>query len=212
MRFIFAFFTFFLLFVTTIHAQEGPTLFLNPATQSVTQNQTFSVEIRLNTVGQSINTVAANLLYDKAVLTPQSIDTTGSFVTIWFENNIASSTGEVRLTGSLPSPGVTGQNLLFATVNFSAQQTGTSQITFKDDSAVFRDSDNANVLSSTTGGVYTIAAADTTPTPTSLLNTTPTLSPTPTSQLPNVGTTQPTIMLFLIGTVLLAIALALLVY
>jgi hypothetical protein len=199
---------------------ELATLVLDPSTQTVAVNGTFTVTIRLNTGGQSVNTVAANLTYDQSAVTPQSIDTTGSFVTIWFENNIASSNGEVRLTGSVPSPGVNGDNLLFARVNFTANQASTSQVSFLEDSAVFRDSDNVDILSSTTGSVITVSDSAVTPTPPSAtpgVTTTPgpttTLAPgTPTpTALPDAGIISPTIVIFIVGVLLLIIAIGLLV-
>lgn len=189
-------------------------LVLEPATQTTAPNGSFTLTIRLNTSGQNVNTVAGNLTYDPAVVTPQSIDTTGSFVTIWFENNIASSNGEVRLTGSVPSPGVTGNNLLFARVNFTANQAATTQISFQDDSAVFRDNDNVDILADTTGSVITVSDDATTPTP-----TTPSLTgaptegpgtPTPTA-LPDAGIISPTIIIFIAGVLLLIVAIGLLV-
>ncbi|MCA9397710.1 hypothetical protein KC573_02675 [candidate division WWE3 bacterium] len=217
--FIFGAFLFFLN-PSSVHAQAA-SLFQEPATQTLNVGDTFSVEIRVNTGGQDINTVAANLTYDNAALTPQSVDTSGSFVSIWFENNIASSAGEVRLTGSVPSPGVNENNLLFARVNFIADQATTTQISFKDDSAVFRDSDNVDVLGESTGSVITVATSGVTPTsgsgtptPTITGGTTPSVTvgpgtPTPTI-LPDAGITTPTLSLLFIAILLSLVAIGLL--
>ncbi len=185
------------------------TLVLEPATQTTAPDGSFTLTIRLNTGGQDVNTVAGNLVYDPTAVTPQSIDTTGSFVTIWFENNIASSNGEVRLTGSVPSPGVNGNNLLFARVNFTANQAATTQISFDDDSAVFRDNDNVDILGDTTGSVITITDASITPSPTGIPTSSPG-TPTPTA-LPDAGIISPTIIIFIAGVLLLIVAIGLLV-
>lgn len=218
------------------YAQEV-TLLLDPSTQNVANESVFSIEIRTNTGGQNINTVAANLTYDTSVLTPQSVDTTGSFVSIWFENDINESSGEIRLTGSVPSPGVNGDNLLFAKINFTAGQAQTTQIQFNTDSAMFRDSDNTNILSQTVGAVVTIDETGVTPTvsnnptptggstiqPTTFISPTPmpsltparitqTTSPSPApTSLPDTGITTPTYMLIGLAIGLAVIAFVLLV-
>ncbi len=183
----------------TFQAQAaGATLSLSPITKSVTNGQTFSVEIRVDTGNESINTVTANLTYPTDKLRAQSVDTSGSFITIWFENNIATASGEIRLTGSLPTPGTSGTSLLFATINFVSLNTGTANVEFANSSAVYRNSDNSDILGSTQNGTYTIT--DTTPTPTPTTIITPTISPTPTisqGNLPDVGVEMPTIILFI---------------
>lgn len=218
----------FLFAVPRVQAASA-TLSLSPSSKSVTNGQTFSVEIRVDTAGESINTVTANLSYPTDKLRAQSVDTSGSFVTIWFENNIGTASGEIRLTGSLPTPGVTGSSLLFATVNFVALSTGTAQVEFANSSAVYRNSDNSDILGTTVDGTYTISELTPTETPTPTLvpgqpTSTPTLvpgqptptptlvpgqptptstlvpgQPTPTTGLPDVGVEGPTVVLFLIA-------------
>lgn len=202
----------FLMKTSDSHAQSA-SLNINPASQTVNLDSIFTVEIRVNTGGESINTVAAHLTFDNTILTPQTIDTSGSFVSIWFENNITSS--EVRLIGSVPSPGVSGDNLLFARVNFLADSASTTQIAFTDDSAVFRASDNVDILGDAIGSVITVSSVAVTPTPG---NTTPTPtipgaetgSPTPTS-LPDAGIVTPTLVLFALAILLFIVAIVLLV-
>ena len=178
----------------------GATLSLFPSTKSITNGETFSVEIRVDTGGESINTVTANLTYPTDKLRAQSVDTSGSFITIWFENNIATASGEIRLTGSLPTPGTSGTNLLFATINFVALNTGTANVEFTNSCAVYRNSDNSDILGSSQDGTYTITDVTPTATPTPAVVTTPTITATPTSgqgNLPDVGVEMPTVILFI---------------
>lgn len=186
-------------FAPSAQAQSA-TLSLSPATKTVTNGSTFSAEVRVNTGGEAINTVTANLSYPSTNLKVQSIDTSGSFATIWFELDFSTS-GSIKLTGSLPTPGTTGSNLLFATINFLAQNEGTAQVSFDASSATYRNSDSSNILGTKTGAIYTISST-TPPTPTS----TPTPTPTPTSTLPDVGIEEPTIMLVVFATFLLLIS------
>lgn len=188
------------------------TLTLVPNTLTVGVNQSFNVEIRVNSGGENINTVTANLTYPFDKIKVSKIDTANSFVTIWFENSFNQQTGKIKLTGSLPSPGTSGTNLLLATINFEAlAQTTTANpasVSFDNTSAIYRNSDNTNILSSTAGGQYTIsgtAAVTTTPTPIpSVDQPTPGLTVTPTpSSLPNVGATSATLIFLILAVSLI---------
>ncbi|MCA9389866.1 hypothetical protein KC571_00520 [candidate division WWE3 bacterium] len=216
---------FFFLMAVDSHAQAA-SLTIDPSTQTVAVDSIFTVEIRVNTDGTNVNTVAANLSFNSADVTPQTIDQSGSFVSIWFENSIGSD--EVRMTGSVPSPGVSGDNLLFARVTFLANAANTTQIAFNDDSAIFRDSDNVDILTSSVGSVVTITTEavtptptgqGTTPAPTSATTITPGTSPTPgsgtgsptPSDLPDAGIVAPTVIFLGFGILLLIVAIILLV-
>lgn len=178
-------------------------LSLSPASQSLQKDQSFSVEIRLNTNGESINTVTANLSYSPDKLRAISVDTSGSFVTIWFENNIATASGQIKLTGSVPTPGVSGSSLLFAKINFTTLAEGTATVSFDTTSAVYRNSDNTDILGTKTGGSYTITAATPTVTPTITQTVVPTSTVVPTRTLPNVGVNWPTQFLLVFSVFLI---------
>lgn len=187
-------------------------LTLVPASGTVLTNQTFNLEIRVNTAGETINTVTANLSYPIDKIRVTKVDTTNSFVTIWFENSIAQDLGKVKLTGSISSPGTSGSNLLLATLTLQALAVTTTgspaNISFDNTSAIYRNSDNTNILSSSVGAQFTITASGTstlTPVP-SISQTTPTPSPSPTILpvgLPDVGDNSPTIILLILGFLLI---------
>lgn len=189
------------------------TLSLVPNTLTVAVNQTFNVEIRVNSGGENINTVTANLTYPADKIKVAKIDTANSFATIWFESSINQQTGKIKLTGSLPSPGTSGTNLLLATLNLQALAQTTAgnpgALSFDNTSAIYRNSDNTNILSSTSSGQYTISGTinvTITPTPVPSIDQptpTPTLTPTP-ANLPNVGTNTPTLIFLFIAIFLAA--------
>jgi len=206
--------TFLFLSERDAHAQQV-TLSIDPPTQTAAVNSTFQVQVRVNTGTQSIHTVSAHITYDGTIITPQSVDTTGSFATIWHQNEINTSNEIIQLTGNLPSPGISGDNLLFATINFVASSTATTQLQFDPSSSVFRDSDNTNILSlaQSQGGIITVSAA-LTPEASGTPTVTETITPAPTSLtptgLPNAGTTLPTYILLILVVLLAAGAVALL--
>lgn len=188
--------------VSEVYAANAD-LSLSPSSKTVQNGESFAVQIRVNTNAESINTVTADISYSSDKLRAVSIDTAGSFATIWFENNIATASGQIKLTGSVPTPGVSGTSLLFATINFMALAEGSATATFDTTSAVYRNSDNSDILGTKTGGTYTIAAATPTPTPTSSFQPTATPTPRPTTTLPNVGVNWPTQLLLVFSLVLI---------
>jgi len=204
---------FFLVLLNARPAQAAQgSLTLIPASGTVLTNQTFNMEIRVNTGGETVNTVTANLSYPIDKIKVTKVDTTNSFVTIWFENSIAQSLGKVKLTGSISSPGTSGSNLLLATLTLQALAVTTTgnpaNVSFDNTSAIYRNSDNTNILSSSIGAQFTITSSGTstlTPVP-SISQTTPTPSPSPTILpvgLPDVGENSPTIILLILGFLLI---------
>lgn len=198
-------------------AYAAATLSVTPSSQSVTVGTTLPVEVRLNTGGDAVNTVTANLTFSKDKIRLQSVSTTGSFLTIWFELPdtesevvTANNNGEIRITGSLPTPGQSGSNSLIAKLTFVPIAAGSATLNFASTSAVYRNSDNTNIVgTSNTGGTYTISEVAPTATPTLA----PTSSPTPTptvppgtgnGKLPDVGIETPTFFLFTLALLLIS--------
>ena len=135
---------FVLLSARPAQAAQG-SLTLIPGSGTVLTNQTFNIEIRANTGGETINTVTANLSYPIDKIKVTKVDTANSFITIWFENSIAQGLGKVKLTGSISSPGISGTNLLLATLTLQALVPTTAanpaNVSFDNTSAMYRNSD-----------------------------------------------------------------------
>ena len=179
-----------------VHAQ-GAVLSFSPTAQTVKVNDTLTVTILLNTNGEQINRVLSKVNFDRNLLSPQSIDQTGSFVTLWFQQNITTP-GVVTLEGGVSGGGVSGSQLTFAKINFTATKEGSVTISFAGDSAVYRESDATNILTEAQSVTYTIESitptavptfgSTSTPTPTTVPGTTVTLTSAPS---PGTGTPTP---------------------
>ena len=132
------------------------TLYLSPASQTVTQATTFNVQVRENSSTDPVNAVQANLTYDTTKLDFVSISNTGSAFGVEAENT--GGAGAVRIARGVTGgqPPVTGDQLV-ATITFRAKTSlGATSVTFAAGSAVIRSTDNVNILATTTGGTYTI--------------------------------------------------------
>ncbi len=142
-------------------AVGNATLDLSPLTAAKKVDNLFSVEIRVNTAGEAVNTIKAYLTFDPNVLEVLSISTSGSVATIFTENEPDNLNGTIHITGAASGNGYTGTNGLVATLNLRAKQAGTSTLTFTSDSRVISSTDSTDVLNFTAlkNGSYTISAA-----------------------------------------------------
>lgn len=71
------------------------------------------------------------------------------FITNWVENAFDNTTGSASLVGGVPSPGfktTAGQSPVLAELIFRAKKAGSVTVSFDNTSAIYRNSDNANIL------------------------------------------------------------------
>lgn len=176
-----------------VHAGSS-ILSLDPTTRTVNTGDIFNLTIKLNTGGDSVNTVTSILSFDKTLLKVVSADSSGSAFPIEFESQFDNANGQYRSTRAVPRPGVNGSDILVLKVNFEAVGQGTAAVGFTDTSATYRNNDLQDNLQTKTGSTVTINATGTvTPTPTTGPGTpTPTWPPgVPTPTPPSV-TPSPT--------------------
>lgn len=147
-------------------------LSLSPSSSTITSGQDFSVQVRVNTNGQTINGVDAELSYPVNLIEVLSINDTNSNFEIKAEKTASNGVITLAYGTNTPKSG----NLLVATINMRARGSGVANINFSSSSVVTSDVSNGDVLNSRTNGSYTIVAPTNTPT----LTPTPTKAPTPT--------------------------------
>jgi chitodextrinase len=129
------------------------TLALSPASQSISLGSPLTVTIQENSGTDTVNAIEADLTYDQTRLQFVSIVPTSPFNTIVVQRS--GGNGVVNFSAAT-SPAVSGlQN--GATVTFNTIGTGTTLINFASTSAIVRSTDTTNILSTTTGGSYTIS-------------------------------------------------------
>lgn len=156
-------------------------LSFSPISGSFASGSTIKVNVYANSGGEAANAVQANIVYPADKLQYISISTSGSALTIFAEKYASGNV--VRIGGGTPSPGFTG-NKLIATVSFKVlSDSGNATLTFADDSALLRDSDNANILSGKGTATYTLGKASTSPLITSGASPTKTQTITQANQL-----------------------------
>lgn len=134
------------LFFVSAKPIKAASLSISPNSGTYAKGSTIKVNIGINTAGEAINAVQANLVYPAEKLQFVSISTSGSVLTIIAEKG--GGGGFVKIAGGTPTPGFSG-NKFIASVNFLVlSDSGSATLTFAGDSSVLRDSNNTEALTS----------------------------------------------------------------
>ncbi|MCL5783952.1 MAG: dockerin type I domain-containing protein [Patescibacteria group bacterium] len=117
-----------------------------------TSGELVQVTVAVKSDTDAANLFAAKLKFPADLLQVNKIDlkSDSSFIKNWIEDDFDNSEGTVSLVGGLPNPGLqthSGEsNTLMAEITFVTKRTGTATISFNSDSAIYRNSDNENIL------------------------------------------------------------------
>ena len=126
----------FVLFYTLIPlVTKAATLYLIPQSQTIHQGNTFIVEVRLDTEGEEINAVKADLEFSPDLLKASDFSKGGSILNLWAKEPVFSNEeGFISFAGGLPG-GFRGKGLALK-ITFLAKETGKANVSFKEDSQV----------------------------------------------------------------------------
>jgi hypothetical protein len=175
-----------LLLKTHSFAASTATMYLTPSSATVAIGDTFAVDIYEDSGTQDVNAAKADLTYNPNILEYVSVTSSSAF-------SISASTsgggGSVSIDrGAIPA--VTGPQIV-ATVTFKGKGGGTSAVNFGSGSKVLANSGpqaNTNILTSTTGGNYTVPSPPPPPAPPPTPAPAPAPSPSPS---PNPASPSP---------------------
>jgi hypothetical protein len=139
------------------HAAGGASLYIQPSGGTFTVGSTFTVSIYVNTGGQYINAVDANLIFPPDKLQVVSPDSGKSFIQEWVgQPSYSNSDGTLSFQGAVPTPGINTDAGLLSTVTFRVMQPGTAALQFGNSKVLLNDGYGTNALTQTTNGVYTL--------------------------------------------------------
>ena len=140
------------------------TLGVSPQTGVFTAGNTFTARVLVNTSGDAINAAEGTLSFNPAQLSVVGI-TKGPIFNLWTaEPTFSNSDGTITFSGGSPS-GYTGANGAILNVTFRSKGAGNAKLSFTQGSVLAADGRGTNVLTSMSGGVFTIAAAEVAPEP-----------------------------------------------
>jgi len=148
-----------------------------PATGNYSAGQTFTVAVRVNPAGSSVNAVEGALKYNPAVLSVVSISKEGSVFSLWTtEPTFSNTAGTITFGGGSPAPFTAQSNLV--SVTFRAVAAGSGALTVSSGSVLAADGRGTDVYKNGSGGTFTVGS---TVAPTAPI---PTPTPTPTEPKP----------------------------
>ena len=160
--------------------------FILSAPSSVASGQEVQVRLSAQLDSDAANLFSGKLRFPADKLEVVRIDKAGSFIGSWTEDVSENSSGTISLIGGVVDPGyqTSGSPSVMATIVFRAKQPGSAVIEIDSTSQIFRNSDNAHILSLTdsTGANISITRPvpiPTTPTPSPKVTPTPSSTPQP---------------------------------
>ncbi len=144
-------------------AIQAATLAVTPASGVYTTGSTFTVQVIVNTAGKPINAADGTLSFNPRELSVIAASRSSSIFNLWTaEPTFSNTNGTVSFGGGLPS-GYTGAAGNVMTVTFKSLTSGSAKISLTGASVLAADGRGTNVLTSMSGGTYTLSAATTQP-------------------------------------------------
>lgn len=127
----------------------------------VSQGESFSTNVYVNTEGKSVNSFTGKLVFDKEILNLESVTIEGGLVDFWLRNpSSLSSENEIIFEGIILNPGFNGEKGLVFGVNFKASKTGSAVLAIDDASILANDGKATNLFANNLTKESTITIAE----------------------------------------------------
>lgn len=150
-----------LLFVVALfvapRAVVAADLSINPSVGQTTVGAIITTTIQLDTDGQAVNAVETTLTFPTDLLQLITVSKTGSILTLAkIDSAAANRTGQVMISGGLPSPGYTGDQGIVLRMTWQARAAGQAAMTLSKGSILANDGVGTNVFQSQSGATFTL--------------------------------------------------------
>lgn len=143
----------------------GASLYLSPLSGSYGVGSIFSVSVKVNSAGDTINAAEGVLIFNREQLDVVSISKTGSIFNLWTTEPVFSnSTGEISFGGG-STVGFKGTAGTIITIRFKGKAVNSPRVSFSSGSILAADGMGTNVLATMNGAVYDITSEIITPEP-----------------------------------------------
>ncbi len=139
-------------------ALTGASIFVGPASGTFTVGSTFTISVYVNTGGNAVNAIEANLAFPPDKLQVVAPTTGKSLVQIWVSQpTFSNELGTLKFQGTVPSPGINTESGLVSTVTFRVKSTGQAIVKVLDNSRVLlNDGKGTDILGQTASGIYNL--------------------------------------------------------
>lgn len=156
-------FIFSFLFFDFCQGGSSASLYLSPPSGTYGVDSTFSVKVKVNSGGESINAAEATLIFNPAELNIVKISKSNSIFSLWTtEPTFSNSTGNIVFGGGTPSNFI-GTSGTVITITFKAKASASAQVNFSSGSVLAADGKGTNILANMNGGIYTLKSKIITP-------------------------------------------------
>lgn len=135
------------------------TLFLNPEIGEHYVGDTFTAEVRVDTKGEVINTVEADLVFSPDLLEVVGLEKENSILNLWIgDPAYLNDEGLISFVGGLPAPGYQGKDGLIGKITFKVKGEGKAEISFQENSSkvLVNDGFGTKALLTTEKAVYNL--------------------------------------------------------
>lgn len=179
----------FLAVVCLPSISEAATLSVSPGTGVYKTGATFTVTVYVNTAGVPVNAADGTLSFNPRELSVVSVSRAASIFNLWTtEPAFSNSAGTVSFSGGVPT-GYTGGSGNVLSVTFRSLTSGAARVSLTGASVLAADGRGTNVLTSMSGGTYTLSAVESQPAPEVIVEYVP---PANTPSAPSItSTTHP---------------------
>ncbi len=164
-KFAITVFSLAIIFTVAINKTEAASLYLSPASSSVSVGNIFSVKVLVNTSSKAINNAEVTIQFPTDMLSVVSVTKSSSIFSLWVEEpNFSNNTGKITFNGGVPNPGFNGSSGYISTITFMAKKQGTASIIFSDGAVRENDGLGTDILTSKIPSNIQITGAVTTTT------------------------------------------------
>lgn len=155
----------------SVSGPVGPTTMfqLSPNTSVLKVGDTVAVKLNTRADVSPVNLLKAKISYNKDLLSLDRIEYTNSIVKNWVEQFSDNATGTISLVGGIPNPGFQTKldvaTFPMALIYFKAIKPGTAKLFITDESAIYTNVDNINILVGKDSIAFDITETGITPSP-----------------------------------------------
>jgi hypothetical protein len=151
----------FIGFFCVNNASFAASINISPSSGSYNVGDTIKVKVYVDTNGQPVNAVDANVQFSQDTLELTSVSKTGSIITNWIsEISSSNSSGSVFMTGGiLGNNGYVGTFGTVATLTFRFKTAGVGHVSFSSASVLANDGNGTELLNSKGIATYDILPA-----------------------------------------------------
>jgi len=156
-------FTLLFLFPRLLFAADNASLSFSPATAAYSIGNTFTVSVKVDTGGQTINAVEGKISFNKEELGVESISKDASIVESWATEPVYSAADEAISFGGGMKSFAGGNGNIFS-ITFRSLKNTEAKVRFSTGAAILAaDGQGTNILTVMNAGAYTLAPKEVIP-------------------------------------------------